>query len=237
METFFMNSRNSKTNEPNRFKYDLIDKSDLRDPNKNMALANLSIYYTWKNVKSTDNNNKFKISAPTWNDTFDLPDGSYDISVIQDYIEYIIKKHETIGENTPILFYANTINNRIVFKIKSGYKLELLSKETMKLLGSTKNIIDSDKNSENVPRLENVEVVLVHCNLVNNSYQQHSRVLFSFVPTKQYVKLISISPHSLVYLKTMNTEFSEIEVWFTDQNNNALEIEENVNISLIINTS
>ena len=91
------------------------------------------------------------------------------MSEIQDYIEYIIKKHETIGETVPALVYANTINNRIVFKIKSGYKLELLSKETMKLLGSTKNIIDSDKNSENVPRLENVEVVLVHCNLLNNS--------------------------------------------------------------------
>ena len=126
-----------------------------------MALANLSIYYTWKNVKSTYNNNKFKISAPTWNETFDLPDGLYNISEIQDYIEYIIKKHETIGENAPILIYANT---RIVFKIKTGYKLELLSKETMKLLGSTSSIIDSDKNNENVPTLENVEVVLVHCN-------------------------------------------------------------------------
>ena len=233
METLFMNSKNSKTNEPNRFKYDLIDKLDLKNPNKNMALANLSIYYTWKNVKSIYNNNKFKISAPTWNETFDLPDGSYNISEIQDYIEYIIKKHETIGENAPILIYANTINNRIVFKIKSAFKLELLSKETMKLLGSTSSVIDADKNSENVPRLENAEVVLVHCNLVNNSYQQHSRVLFTFVPTKRYGQLISISPHSLVFLRTMNTEFSEIEIWFTDQNNNVLEIEDNVNISLI----
>ena len=227
METFFMNSKNSKTNESYKFKYDLIDKLDLKNPNKNMALANLSIYYTWKN----------KISAPTWNETFDLPDGSYNISEIQDYIEYIIKNHETISENAPILFYANTINNRIVFKIKSGYKLELLSKETMKLLGSTSSIIDADKNSENVPRLENVQVVLVHCNLVNNSYQQHSRVLFTFVQTKRYGQLINISPHSLVFLKTVNTEFSEIEIWFTDQNNKALETEDNVNISLIINTS
>ena len=159
METFFMNSKNSKTSEQNRFKYDLIDKLDLRNPNKNMALANLSIYYTWKNVKSIYKENKFKISAPTWKETFDLPDGLYNISEIQDYIEYIIKKHETIDENALILIYANTITNRIVFKIKSGYKLELLSKETMQLLGSTKNIIDLDKNSENVPRLENVEVV------------------------------------------------------------------------------
>ena len=106
----------------------------------------------------------------------------------------------------------------------------------MKLLGSTKDIIDADKNSENVPKLENVEVVLVHCNLVN-AYQQHSRVLFTFVPTKQYGPLISISPHSLVFLKTMNTDFSEIKIWFPDQNNNALEIEDNVNRPLIINTS
>ena len=111
-----------------------------------------------------------------------------------------------------MLLYANTINNRIVFKIKSGYKLELLSKETMKLLGSTKDTIDADKNSENVPKLENVEVVLVQCNLVNNAYQQHPRVLFTFVPNKQYGKLISISPHSLVFLKMMNKDFSKIEV-------------------------
>ena len=202
-----------------------------------MALVSLSIYYTWKNVKSTYNNNKFKISTPTWNETFDLPDGSYNIPAIQNYLEYIIKKHETIPETSPILIYANNITNRIVFKLKTGYKLELLSEETMKLLGSTKDTIDADKNSENVPRLETAEVVLVHCNLVNNSYQQHSRVLFTFAPNKQYGRLISISPHSLVFFKTMNTEFSEIDIWFTDQNYNALEIEDNVNISLMINTN
>ena len=88
-----MNTKNSKTNEPYRFKYNLIDKLDLRNPNKNTALASLSIYYTWKNVKSIYKNNKFKISAPTWNETFDLPDGSYNMSQIQDYFEYIIKKN------------------------------------------------------------------------------------------------------------------------------------------------
>ena len=153
METFFMDTINSKTSEPHRLKSNLIDKLDLKNPNKNMALASLSIYYTWKNVKSTYNNNKFKISAPTWNDIFDLPDGLYNIPAIQNYIEYIIKKHETIAKTAPILIYANKISNRIVFKIKTGYKLELLSKETMKLLGSTKYTIDADKNSENVPRL------------------------------------------------------------------------------------
>ena len=108
-----MNTKNSKTNEPHRLKYNLIDKLDLNNPNKNMALAILSIYYTWKNVKSIYYNNKFKISVPTWNDTFDLPDGSYNILAIQNYIEHIIKKHETIAETAPILIYANKIKNWI----------------------------------------------------------------------------------------------------------------------------
>ena len=199
METFFMNTKNSKTSEPYRFKYNLIDKLNLKNPNKKMVLASLSIYYTWKNIKSIYNNNKFKISAPTWSDTFHLPDGSYNIPAIQNYIEYVIKKHETIAETAAILIYANKITNRVVFKIKAGCKLELLSKETMKLLGSTKDTTDADKNSENVPRLKNAEVVLVHCNLVNKSYQQASKVLFTFVPNKQYDQLISISPNSLIF--------------------------------------
>ena len=128
-----------------------------------MALANLNIYYTWKNIKSEYNNNKLKISAPTWNDTFDLPDGSYSIADIQDYYQdikdFIIKKHETLIENSPIQIYPNKIKNRIVFKIKTGYKLELLTSGTMKLLGSTEKDVDSDKNSENVLKLESIEVV------------------------------------------------------------------------------
>ena len=121
-----MNTENSKTSEPHRFKLDLTDKRNLKNPNKNMALANLSIYYTWKNIKSKYNNNKFKISAPTWNDAFDLLDGFYSISGIQDYFELINKKHETLTENPPIQIYSNKIKNRIVSKIKTGYKLELL---------------------------------------------------------------------------------------------------------------
>ena len=113
---------------------DLTDKPDLKDPKKNMVLANLSIYYTWKNIKSEYNNNKLKISAPTWNDTFDLPDGSYSIADIQGYFEFIIKNHEILNESPPVQLYPNKIKNRFVFKIKTGYKLELLLPETMKLL-------------------------------------------------------------------------------------------------------
>ena len=234
METIFVNTENSKTSEPHRFELDLTDKLNLKNSKKNMTLANLSIYYTWKNIKSKYNNNKFKISALTWNDTFDLPDGSYSIADIQDYFEFIIKKHETLTENPPVQIYVNKIKNRIVFKIKTSYKLELLTPETMKLLGSTKKDVDKDKNGENVPKLESVEVVLVHCNLVKNDYQHTSKVLFTFVPNKQFGQLINISPHSLTMMNTVNTEFSSVEVWFTDQASKALEIEDNVNLTLII---
>ena len=145
METIFMNSKNSKTSEPHRFKLDLTDKLNLKDPKKNMALANLSIYYTWKNIKSEYNNNKFKISAPTWNDTFDLPDGSYSIADIQDYFEFIIKKHETLNKNLLVQISPNKIKNTMVFKIKTGHKLELLTPETMKLVGSTKKMLTKIK--------------------------------------------------------------------------------------------
>ena len=229
-----MNTANSKTKHSNKFVYNFTDRLNLKNPNKNIALANLSIYYTWKNVKSDYNNNKFKISAPTLSDTFDVPDGSYSIAALQNYFEYIIKKHETIHDVSPVLIYVNEINNRIVFKIKSRYKLELLSKETMELLGSSTDTIDGDKNSKLIPKLENVELVLVHCNLVNNSYQQASIVLFTFVPNKKYGQLITVSPETLIMSKTVNTEFSFIEIWFTDQDNRPLEIEDSVNISLIV---
>ena len=112
----------------------------------------------------------------------------------------------------------NKIQNRIAFKIKDGYSLELLTPETMKLLGSTKNKISEDKNGENVPHLEITEVVLVHCNIFNNDYQQDSRVLYTFVPNKSFGSLLEISPTNHIFLKTFNSEYNEIEVWFTDQN-------------------
>ena len=172
MDTIFMNSENSRTSEHHVLVLKLTDKLDLRRCQKTVALSNLSIYYTWKNIKSSYNNNKFKISAPTWNEEFELPDGSYSVSDIQDYFEYILKKHSESVDNLSIRIYVNKIENRITFKIKSGYYLELLTPETRKLLGSTVNKINEDKNGENVPHLEVAELVLVHCNIVNNDYQQ-----------------------------------------------------------------
>ena len=172
MDTIFMNSENSRTSECHVLVLKLTDKLDLRRGQKSVALSNLSIYYTWKNMKSSYNNSRFKVSAPTWNDEFELPDGSYSISDIQDYFEYILKKHRENVDNPSTRIYVNKIENVITFKIKNGYYLELLTPETMKLLGSTESKITKDKNGENVPHLEVAELVLVHCNLFNNGYQQ-----------------------------------------------------------------
>ena len=201
----------------------LTNKLDLRKGQKTVALSNLSIYYTWKNVKSLYNNKKFKISAPTWREEFELPDGSYSLSDIQDYFGYNLKEHSESVDNPSIRIYVNKIENRITFKIKSGHYLELLTPETMKWLGSFENKINKNKNGENVSHLEIVEIVLVHCNLVNNDYQQNSRILHTFVPNKTFGSLLEISPPNHVFLKTYNSEFQEIKIWFTDQTSKPLE--------------
>ena len=144
--------------------------------------------------------------------TFELPDGSYSITDIQDYFEFIIKKHETLTENPPVQIYPNKIKNRIVFKIKTGYKLELLTPETMKLLGSTKKDADKDKDEEVVPKLESVEAVLVHCNLCQKWLLDTSKVLFSFVLNKQFRQLINISPHFLTIMNTVDPFMTEADI-------------------------
>ena len=197
-----MNSENSKTSKPHVLTLKLTNKLDLRLDNKVIAISNLSIYYTWKNIKDTYNNNKFKISAPTWNEEFELPDGPYSVSDIQDYFEYILKKHGEDSDKPSVMIYVNKIEYRVTFKIKDGYSLELLTPETMKLLGSTENKITADKNGENVPHLEIAEVVLVHCHIVNNDYQQDSRVLYTFVPNKAFGSLLDTSPSNHIFLKT-----------------------------------
>ena len=233
MDTILMNSENRKTLE-HVLALKFTDKSDLRRGQKTVALSNLSIYYTWKNVKSSYNNNKFKISVPTWSEEFKLPDGSYSVSDIQDYFEYILKKPSESVDNPSIRMYGNRIENRITFKIKNRYYLELLTLETMKLLGSTESKITKYKNGEKVPHLEIVELVLVHCNLVNNYYQQDSRILYNFVPNKTSGSLLEISPTNQVFLKTFNSEFQEVKIWFTDQTSKPLELEDKINITLII---
>ena len=157
--------------------------------------------------KSSCNNNKFKISATSWSDEFELPDGSYSISDIQDYFVYILKKYSKNFDNPSIKIYVNKIENRIAFKIKNVYYLELLTPKTMTLLGSTEGEITKDKNGENVPHLKRVELALVHCNLFINDYHQDSRILYTFVPNKPFGSLLEISPTNHIFLETFNSEF------------------------------
>ena len=194
IDTIFMSSENSKTSKLHVLILKLTNKLDLRIGEKTIALSNLSIYYKRRNTKSSYNNNKVKISAPTWNEKIELPDGSYSVSDIQYYFEYILKKQEEDIDKPLGQLYVNKIENRVTFKIKNWYSLEILTPETIKLLGSTENKITQDKNGENVPHLEITEVVLVHCNIVSNDYQQDSRALHTFVPNKPFGSLLEICP-------------------------------------------
>ena len=148
----------------------------------------------------------------------------------------MIQKHESTiknNEESPILIYPNEVKNRIAFKTKTGYKLESLTKEIQKLLGD-EPIIDKDKNIKNFPQLDQVEYVLLHCNLVQNDYLQNSKLLYEFVSDKLFGKLISVKPPAFIKCKTSDSNFGYIEIRFTDQNNKSLQIEDKVSLTLII---
>ena len=132
-------------------------------------------------------------------------------------------------DNSPIRTYVNKTEDKIVFKIKTGHYLAILTPETMKSIESTKSKINKDENGENVSHLEDVEIVLVLCNISNNDYQQGSKLLYTLVPNKSY------SLKNFIFLRTFNSEFPYIEVWFTAQNSKMLEIEDKISITLVIN--
>ena len=133
------------------------------------------------------------------------------------------------------MIYVDKMENTITFKIKTGYYLELLTPEKKKIVGSTKSKITEDKNSKNLPRSEITEVILAYCNIVNNNYQHNSRVLYTFVPNKSFGQLLDVSSKKIMFLKTLNLEFSFIEVWFNDQNSKPQEIQDEINTTLVIN--
>ena len=133
-----------------------------------------------------------------------------------------------------IRIYVNKTESRITFKIKKGYYLKDLTPAAIKLLGSTENKITKDKNGENVSDFEVLEVALVHCNIANNDYQEDLRILHTFVPNKPFGSVLDISPENNIFLKTFISEFEDIEVWFTYQNSQTLEIEDRINLTLVI---
>ena len=177
-----MNSENSKTSESYRLLRNLPHKINLKRSDKYVVSSHLSMYYAWKNIKKSYKNNKYKISASTWNEKFELPDGPYYISGIQDYFECILKKHGEKTDNPSIRICVNQMEKRIRSKIKRGYYFQILTPETVKSLGSTKSKITKEENGETV-------VLLINCNFDNNDYQRDSRVSYAFAPNKSFGQL------------------------------------------------
>ena len=201
---------------------------------KKALLYQILAYITYEKILknlTTKINLKYLLQRGMMNLNYPMDHILYQIFKI---ILSIFKKHEKSIDNPSIRIYLNKVESRIAFRIKTGYYLEILKPKTMKLLGSIENKITKDKNGESVPHLEITEVVLVHCNFFSDDYQQHSKVLYTFVPNKPFSKLIEISLKNHIFLKTFNSEFQEIEVWFTDQNNQPLEIQDKINLSFII---
>ena len=206
MDTIFVNLQNSKTSGPHVLILKFTDKIDLRRGEKSVVFSSLGIYYIQKNIINSYSNSKFKISVPRWNNEFELPDES-SVSDIQDYWQSILKKNNESIDNSPIRIYMKKIENIITFQIKIGHYLEILIPETKKLLGSTKNKIAKAKIDKNVPHLELAKVILVCCNIVNNNYQQDSRVSYAFVSNKPFGQLLEISPTDFIFLKIFNLVF------------------------------
>ena len=233
METIFINSGNSrKTNDGSgKLILHIFNTIDLSGAQRYVSLSNLSIYYTWRNITKEYNNNKFKITTPKWEENFTLPDGSYSIFDIDEYFRLIFQKHNA---TKTIFIYADSVENRVTFKVKEGSSLELMTDETKKLLGSETSKIDKDKNGENPPQLEIADVVLVHCNLVDNKYQLNSKILHSFVPDKPFGHLLNITPPHPIKARVLKSKFNTIEVWFTDQDIKPLKIEDRVSVTLVI---
>ena len=236
MSNIFMSTENSKTSDPNIFRLYFTDKIDLRG-NKKVALLDLSIHYTLYNIKEQYNNNKLRLSGPTWFEDVNIADGSYEISQIQNYfLDEVIEKHELnikFNETSPILIYANRILNRVSSRTKTGYKLDLLTNETMTLIRDGP-ILTQQRNVENVAKLEIVRNVLFFCNLVENVYLQDSKLLFYFVANSRSGSLLSITPQVLKYCDTVDSIFDYIESSFADQNGRPLEIDDDITVTIII---
>ena len=233
MDPIFMNSEHSRTSEYHVLVLKLADKLDLRRRQK-LLLYQIYLFITHgKMQKAVITTTHLKYLHPVCLKNLNYQMDHIQYQIFKDYFEYILKKHSENVNNPSIKIYVNKNENRVTFKIKKAYYLELLTPGTMKLLGSTESKITKDKNGENVPHLEIVKLVLIHCNFVNNNYQQNSQILYTLIPNKVFGSLLEISPPNYIFLKIINSEFQEIKVRFTDQNSRPLEIEDKTNLTLI----
>lgn len=235
MDTIFINSTNAKTSNSNKLSLRLVNKIDLSYTKESVVLANLSIHYSWKNITASLKNNIIiigtvgpdggKVDYP-----ITMEDGSYSIKDMQSYISFELRKQNLFPKGKRpeniIIIYPNEIRNRIVFFVEKGFYLKLPSKELRELHGSTEKIIDKSKTRELVPKIEPVTAVLVHCSLSDNEYQKDSNLLYTFVPNKPFGSFLDIEPRSTIFVNVYGTLLYNIDVWFTDQDNNPLDIED-----------
>ena len=187
-----MDSGNSKTFNSYRVLLYLTDKINLKKSDKYIDLSNLSMYFTWRNIKKSNKNSAIKITGQTRNEIFDLPDESYSVSDIQDHFEHLMKKHQILINDPPLRIYVSKIENKTTLRTKTEQYLKLLTPKTMKLIGSAISKVTQDENGENLPHLEIIEVVLAHCNVVNNDYSRNLRVLNIFASIKSFGQLLLV---------------------------------------------
>ena len=250
MDTIFMNSTNSKTPKANRLTLRLQSKMDLSVRKKSVALANLSIYYSWKNISPELKNDKLIIGNEKATQEWTVPiiSGSYSAKTLSDYIIGAIKenkdkekdsfwnKTKARGDNPEEVFklYHDRVRNRTAYIIEEGYYIKLPTKEIRDMLGISKRKIGGSNYGDLVPQIEPVTAVLVHCNIVDNDYQRDSKLLYSFVPDKPFGSLLSVEPKSERFTKTFGGGFYDISVWFTDQAGHELDIEDAISLTLVI---
>ncbi len=229
MDTIVLTTANSKTSDPHKYSYKLINAMQLKD--NQVCLTNLSMYYTWKNIKALYANNMLRYeNAQQQIRDVTLPDGSYSIEDINHFLHMKMKAYG--DDDTSITLYPNRVYNRVSIHIDNGFKLTL-GKGLAKMLGFSFLIIDRTCHGDLVPSMERVEAVLVHCNLAQNTFTLDSSLIFSFVPDKSYGEQLHQKPNFPLWRPTRkNSEIREINVWFTDQLYRPLEIEDNVLVEI-----
>lgn len=238
MDTVVLTTANSSTSEPHKYSYKLTNTMHLKG--HYICLSNLSIYYTWKNIKDSYDNNTmaYRVIDKDRTVRMKLPDGSYSINDINNYLHMtMIQQNDAEKEDYPISIYPNSTYNRVSITMKPNFKL-ILGQGMARVLGFSENTITSSSNGDFVPKLERVETVLVHCNLAQNSFTQDSSLIFSFVPDNVFGSQLHQKPNFPLWRQTTkNSEISEIDIWFTDQLYRPLEIEDNLLIEIQLTLS
>lgn len=238
MNSIVLTTTNSSTSDPNKFSYRLSNSMVLKD--NLICLSNLNIYYTWRNFKEEYDNTSLEYVYIPKNVTvpIKIPDGSYDIKQLNNVIHHFMKqnKHVEQDDSYGINLYPNPVYNRVTVSVSSEFKISKMSNGLQKTLGidaSQLPLRNIDVNGLHVPKIERVEAVLVHCNLVQNLYQQDSSLIYSFTPSGSYGMLLSEKPNFPLWRETrQNSEINEINIHFTDQEYRPLEVEDSVLIEL-----